>query len=238
MRWHRALASLRDALRRLGLRDGVLFATATVLSRASGGRARLHRYCFVAQPVTGPLMRSTNAGSEVIRQVDAGDPLVAQFPRPPAVIAQRFRMGAHCFVAERAGRFVGFLWLKESRYPEDEVRCDYVLEPTDGAVWDFDVHVEPAFRLGRTFVRLWDYANAWMREHGYRWTISRISAFNRDSLAAHARLGIRPIGTATFLRFGVVQVALLDRAPFVHAGWRHDQTPVLHLRPPVDEASG
>jgi GNAT superfamily N-acetyltransferase len=231
------LASLRDAVRRLGARDGLLFAVATVLARVSGGRVRLYRYVFVAQPVAAPLanLRKT---TEAVRPINAGDALVAQFPRPAHVIAERFRMGAHCFGAERAGRFAGFLWLKESRYPEDEVRCLYVLEPTDGAVWDFDVHVEPDFRLGRTFVRLWDHANAWMRERGYRWTISRISAFNRESLAAHARFGIRPVGSATFVRLGALQVALLDRAPFLHASWRDDQAPTLRLRPPRSNGDG
>ena len=224
------LESLRDAVRRLGLREGLLFAVATVLSRISGGHARLYRYRFVAQPVGAPLRAGQSR--ESIRSVGADDPLVAQFPRPAHVVAKRFRMGAHCFVAERNGRFAGFLWLKEKHYPEDEVRCAYILEATDAAVWDFDVHVEPDFRLGRTFVRLWDYANGWMRENGYRWTISRISAFNRESLAAHARLGIQPIGSATFLRLGTLQIALLDRAPFVHAGWRDDQAPTLRLRPP------
>jgi len=83
-------------------------------------------------------------------------------------------------------------------------------------------------------VRLWDHASDWMRARGYAWTISRISAFNRESLAAHARLGIRPVGRATFLRCGRFQVALLDRAPFVHAGWRDDQAPTLRLRPPPE----
>jgi hypothetical protein len=210
----------------------MLYMIGTALSRGSGGRVRLLRYRFVAQPVTRPHEHPSPGTSVVVRQIAQDDAMVAQFPRPASVIAERFRMGANCFVAERQGRFLGFLWLKQERYLEDEVRCLYVLEPMSNAVWDFDVHVEPAFRLGRTFVRLWDYANAWMHEHGYAWTISRISAFNHNSLAAHGRFGIVPLGTATFLRFGRLQLALLDQAPFVHAGWRDDQAPTLHLRPP------
>ena len=233
MHLRQSLAAVRDALRRLGVREGSLFVVATVLTRVSGGRARLHRYRFVAQPVGEPGQLARRTPSEVIRQVQFDDPVVTQFPRPRAVIAERFRMGAHCFVAQRGERFVGFLWIKESRYPEDEVRCLYLLDEPERSVWDFDVHVEPGFRMGRTFVRLWDHASGWMRARGYAWTISRISAFNRESLAAHARLGIRPVGRATFVRAGRLQVALLDRAPFVHAGWRDDQAPTLRLRPPA-----
>jgi hypothetical protein len=232
VRVRRRLRALVEAIDRLGVGTGLLFALATVVSRGSAGRVRIHRYHFVAQPLSAPAQPASRVNSTVIRHVGADDPLVAQFPRPPNVIAERFRMGAVCIAAEREGKFVGFLWLKESRYPEDEVRCLYVLEPSNATVWDFDVHVEPAYRLSRTFARLWDSANEWMGERDYRWTISRISAFNRESLAAHRRLGIRRIGTATFLRLGTVQVALLDRAPFVHASWRDAQAPVLRLGPP------
>jgi len=229
-----SLAAVRDSLGRLGLREGSLFVIATLLARTSGRRVRLHRYRFVAQPVAEANQKAGRTTSEVIREVQRDDPIVAQFPRPAAVIAERFRMGAHCFVAERNGRFVGFLWIKETEYPEDEVRCVYRLDNPVRTVWDFDVHVEPQFRLGRTFVRLWGFADDWMRARGYRWTISRISAFNRESLAAHARLAIQPIGRATFLRLGRFQVALFDRAPFVHAGWRDDQAPTLRLGPPPE----
>jgi len=49
-----SLAAVRDALRRLGVREGTLFVVATALTRLSNGRARLHRYRFVAQPAGEP----------------------------------------------------------------------------------------------------------------------------------------------------------------------------------------
>jgi acetyltransferase (GNAT) family protein len=231
-----SLGSIPDTLRRLGIANGTLWAAARALAVVSKGRWRVHRYYFVAQPVPdAPQIAPGRAAAIAIRLVGPDDPLVEQFPRPRQVIAGRFRMQAHCLAAEKDGRFVGFIWIKETQYPEDEVRCLYQLDPAGRPVWDFDVHVEPAFRHGRTFIRLWDAANAWMREHGYRWTISRISAFNPESLAAHRRLGTVRVGSAIFLRSGAMQLALLDRPPFVHLGWRENQTPRLHLRAPTTD---
>ena len=201
------------------------------MSVATADRCRIYRYYIVAQPVArAPLARKSSNTTIEIRRVEAGDPLVAQFPRPGDVIAKRFQMGAICIAAEQGGRFVGFIWLKGSEYPEDEVRCHYVMEPSTHAAWDFDVYIEPAFRFGRTFARLWDNAHTWLRDHDYQWTLSRISAFNPDSITAHRRLGTQTIGTATFACFGRVQVAVLGQAPFLHIA--RANAPALSLRPP------
>ncbi len=232
----RALRPLVETVERLGVVDAALFALARLLALASADRCRLFRYRFVAQPVGEvPIAPPAPESRIAIRRVEPGDPLVSRFPRSPEVIAHRFRIGAQCVAAERQGQFVGFLWVKEAQYPEDEVRCTYVLDPRGAAVWDFDIHIEPQFRLGRTFARLWDGANGWLRARGYRWTISRISAFNPDSLAAHRRLGAVDLGRATFVRAGPVQLAFLGQAPFLHVGWRDEQAPTLRFRPPAGD---
>jgi GNAT superfamily N-acetyltransferase len=204
---------------------------ARLLEIATRGALRLVSYRFVAQPVpqdgeTAP----ARAGAIELRRLQADDPLVTQLPRPPAVIARRFRDGAHCLAAIKGERLVGFLWFKESEYVEDEVRCCYRFDPT-AAVWDFDVYIDPEFRLGRLFARLWDFANRELRARGYRWTLSRISAFNPASLAAHARLGARRIGSAVFVVAGPLQVSFASFAPYVHLGWRDDMYPVFVLNP-------
>jgi GNAT superfamily N-acetyltransferase len=213
--------------------NALLWKAARAVSLLSGGTCRIQRYYFVAQPVSASALVAESSGRAiVIRRVDADDPLVAQFPRPQEVIAARFRMGAVCFAAEREGQFIGFAWLKEDQYSEDEVRCLFLLDPVEHAAWDFDVYIDPAFRFGRTFARLWDHVNQWLRERGYRWSLSRISAFNADSLAAHRRLGMRSIGSATFVCVRTVQLTLVGQAPFVHLGWRRDDVPTLRLRAP------
>jgi hypothetical protein len=221
-----------DSLRRFGPVNAFLWFASRILSVTTRGSCRLQRYYFVAQPVHFPV-DSHDSKTIAIRWVAQNDEIVARFPRPPEVIARRFAMGARCLVAERHGEFVGFLWLKEHRYDEDEVRCHYRLEPRGAAVFDFDVYVEPAYRIGRTFLRLWNEANRWLGQHGYEWSISRISAFKPESLAAHRRLGTRRIGNAIFLCLGSVQVSLRSRSPYVHLGWRDRHAPCLRLSPPA-----
>lgn len=223
------LSSVRHLARSVGAGVAICYALARVCEVATRGRVRVIGYRFVAQPVAaegqaGP----ARGGAMELRSLAAGDPLVAQLPRPPAVIARRFADGARCLAAIRSGRVVGCLWYKECEYVEDEVRCRYRFDP-DVAVWDFDVYVDPEFRLGRLFARLWDYAHRELRARGYAWTFSRISAFNAESLAAHARLGARPLGGALFLVAGRLQVSFASLPPYVHFGWREDMYPVYFL---------
>jgi hypothetical protein len=228
------LTALVDALRRLGPATTLLYLVGLVLSRLSRGRIRTFGYRLVAQPVaTVPLLGGRSPGGLSIRRVFPGDPIVAQFPRPREVVAGRFADGAVCFAAESGGRFAGFIWLNLASYEDDEVRCLYVPVPQASTAWDFDVFVAPPFRLGRAFAALWDAANAYLREQGVEWTFSRISAFNLNSMRAHARMGVQRVGSAVFIRFGRTQLAAFSVAPFVHASLGADSRPVLHLRGPT-----
>ena len=224
--------SISDNLHQLGVVNGLLYLLDRALRALSGDRARVIRYLLVAQPVPadqGEGLRPSAASP--VREIVSTDPAVQYFPRPPAVIAHRFETGATCYVAEVRGRFAGFLWLAFGGYDEDEVRCRYEFAEPETSVWDYDVYVEPDFRLGRTFGRLWEAANRNLAASGIRWSFSRISAFNAGSLAAHRRMGMRTLFTATFICLGPLQLALVGAAPFVHLGWSAASRPVLRLRP-------
>lgn len=224
---------IRNVYRDFGSVEGTLYLAANALGRISGGRARIIRYHLVAQPVPqtpNGLLRAN--GKSAVRHVAKDDPVVAAFPRPPEVIARRFASGATCLVAEVGGRFAGFLWLAHNAYEEDEVRCRYELLPPELCAWDYDVYVEPDFRIGRTFSRLWDAANAHLAERGVRWSLSRISAFNATSLAVHQRLGIRRMSSATFVVLGRWQISLLGQKPTIHVSGG-PRRPILRLSPPA-----
>lgn len=215
----------------------MLYVASRALQRISGGRVRLIKYYLVAQPVRSGTSLPERAGGVEIVAILEGDPLTAQFPRPPAVVAKRYADGAVCLAARAAGRFAGFLWLSPGPYDEDEVRCRYTTLPEGRTAWDFDVYVDPAFRMGRTFARLWDAANALLHKRGVEWTLSRISAFNAESLRAHARFGVRRIGAATFFCIGAVQLTLATLWPYVHLSVVPTSGPKLRLHAPSAEVS-
>ncbi len=219
-----------------------LYAVHRLLERISGGRARIVCYRFVAQPIAPVAMPATRGtGSVELRWLEPDDGILQQVPRPPTVLARRFRDGARCLAAIKAGRLVGFLWYQQGSYLEDEVRCRYLFD-SRLAVWDFDVYIDPAYRLSRLFARLWSTAQQELAQHGFRWTLSRISVFNPASLAAHARIGARPLASATFLVCGRFQLSFATIAPHIHASLRADRYPEFRLCTPAEpehsDASG
>lgn len=226
------LSSVKTTLTQLGVANGLLYLLAIALARVSANRIRLYRYLLVAQPIphdSVPMCRP--AAKNPIREVTADDPLVARFPRPPQVIAKRFADGATCLVAEAKERFAGFLWLAHDGYDEDEVRCRYEFAHPEQSVWDFDVYVEPEFRIGRTFSRLWDEANRRLAAQGVRWSYSRISAFNPNSLSVHGRMGAHKLFSATFLCIGQIQITLAGNSPYLHFSLSDSSRPKLTLTP-------
>jgi len=230
----RILRFLRESVKSLGTANGLLATLARSLDWVSGGRCRLFKYYFVAQPVPAHAKPGPGRTSKTrIYRVFAGDGIIEQFPRPPQNIAKRFADGAICYVAAQANRFVGFIWIKQDTYDEDEVKCHYVLQPAARLAWDFDAYVAPEFRMSRAFAQLWEAANEHLRERGYQWTISRISAFNANSLAAHKRLGIVHLHTGLFVVLGPLQFSGFTCAPYVHIAFGPSSTPDLILHAPA-----
>jgi hypothetical protein len=231
------IAQFRTAIGTLGWSDGLLYGMSRVLERVTNSRCRMVKYHFVAQPVPErPLLSAAPRGTTVlVDRVELDDPIVQRFPRPADVIVRRFEAGAVCFVARTAACDpAGFIWIKLNDYMEDEVRCLYALDRR--SAWDFDVWVAPEHRLTRTFARLWDAANRFLREQGYSWSLSRISAFNPASMAAHRRLGVQRLHSAVFLSAGPLQLALLSCRPYVHFALTRSQYPVVSLRGPQAES--
>jgi len=211
-----ALTRLRRHVAEHGLGLTLLKAASVLLPRLSGGRARLNAYAFTAQPLGRNAAAAAPGGGTVIELITPQDPRLALVPRPKTVVQARCAVGAECRMAFVKGRFGGMHWVVRGQYVEDEVRCTYALSDPAQSIWDFDVYVEPAFRGTRVFVRLWQAADVALAAQGVRWSFSRIDMLNAGSLAAHARLGARVVGQATFLTLGPWQVSTASRTPRWH----------------------
>jgi hypothetical protein len=224
--WHR----FRESVSKAGLANTLLDPFIRVVARLSGGRVRIYKYYFVAQPVATRATLAPHRGKNfALRWLDAW-PGQSFGPRPPGVTRERFDAGSTCLLATQGADFAGTLWLHVGPFADDEVRCRYEPLPADRSVWDFDVYVEPALRFGFLLPKMWDEANAFLRGRGATHTFSRISAFNVASLAAHARLGAERVGSAVIVQTGRWQLLLTDLAPRIHLSWRDDQVPTLRLR--------
>jgi hypothetical protein len=231
----RVLISIRESLNSFGWVNGSLYVVARALDKATRGGCRIFKYYFVAQPV--PLRPETAFSLRTktrIFQVSAGDGIIRHFPRPAEIVAKRFADGALCFVAERADELVGFIWIKQEKYSEDEVRCLYLLDPATQLVWDFDAYVAPQFRMSRAFAQLWEAVNRFLSDNGYRWTVSRISAFNKHSIASHRRLGAVHLHTGLFVTAGAFQLSLFSCAPYIHIAVNRTGCPEISFRPPAE----
>ncbi len=227
------IAKARASAAELGWFNALLYAADRTLQRA-GTRGRVICYELVAQPVpAAPLLAGARGRSIAVRPIVAGDAALGQMPLTQAVVDYRFRQDAICLGAFKDGAMIGCLWLCLGGYDEDELRCRFVPEPAAETAWDFDVYLHPEHRVGLGFARLWDEANGLLRGRGVRWSMSRISAVNPASRAAHTRLGARRLGRLVALRWGTWQLALSKLPPRIHFSRGRGAPPAYRLRAPL-----
>jgi hypothetical protein len=182
-------------------------------------------YRFLVQPLRAQARLPVRRGQHfAFRLLQRPEPVLAALGRPEAVLAQRFAQGAQCLLATREQALAGCIWFVHGRYREDELQVDYLLPPD--CVWDFDVFVAPQERLGFLFARQWDALDARLRPLGTRYSISRVNALNRHSLASHRSLGACAMGWAVFLCLGRWRLMLSSLPPYLGLGGR----PCLRMR--------
>lgn len=223
------ISKFRDLSNELGFINALYWIVNRLFDRAHIP-IRILRYYFIAQPVAPGAMLPARRGRSIeIRMLQPHDSALKDLPLDDAVLMYRFGQNAVCFGAFQDNSIVGCLWVCLATYNEDEVRCRYMLEPAKNTAWDFDVYVTPAARGGFAFLKLWDAANAYLRERNVDWSLSRISAFNPVSLRSHDNFGARRLASALFLRVGQLQLLLSSLKPFVHLSFLPNQVPKLSL---------
>ncbi len=224
--------SISNTLRELGWRTTMVHATDRILRALNIGH--MFRYVFYHQPVAEPVDRRFLSRTLQCRELEAAD--LALLPEGPDVINYRLSEGGIAVGAFKDGECIATLWYTMDIYNEDEVRARYQPLPHGSSAWDFGVGVAPQYRIGRTFVTLWDAGMASMRSHGCTASFSRINATNAASITSHAKLGARPLGCATFLTLGPVQVAWSSHTPRFHISLSKNAIPLYQLQAPVSQS--
>jgi hypothetical protein len=187
------------------------------------------KYVYWAQPVPAQPLMPARRTTATIRPLHPGDAELAQIPRDERLVDLRLANGDICLGAVRDGRLIGSMWLSIGPYEEDEIRARFEPAPEGRAAWDYDIFLLPEERGGLLFARLWDAAYGLLRERGYRWCISRISAFNLASSASQERMGARRLGWGIFIVLCGFQLMLSSVRPFCHLTLAGSRRPVLRL---------
>ena len=209
-------SKLNQAIKELGVTNGLIYAIHRIMSGISGGKAQIIRYYVVAQPVADKPLLPPHRGKNIeVRKLDKDTPDIYQLPTPREIIEDRLTQG-QCLAAYQKGELCGYMWLNLGEYYEEEARCLFVPWPKDKTAWDYDLFIDPKHRLGFAFSRLWDEANKFLRENKVQWSVSRISAFNAVSLASHARLGTQRLGIVNFIVLGPIQFTIGSLPPYLH----------------------
>lgn len=212
----------------LGLGHFLFFCINRIISLSSNGNARIERYIMASQPISKTPRLPPHRGKDIrVVELYPGDNLLSELPRSEEVISERFKQGSHCLAATKDGHIVAFLWLIFDGYNEDMARVRYEL-PSNEYVWDYDVYVYPEHRLGFTFAKLWDGADAWLRNRNVKYSFSRISAFNPASRFSHGSLGALGLGITNIVILGRWEIMWSTFKPnFAVYGKNH--RPIIHL---------
>lgn len=188
---------------RSGIAGTASYAAARAASLIPG--LYFHRYRLIAVPLPGmPVMPR---GYEVAALSDAA--LAGRIDAGAEAVAYRRGQGLEALAALHKGEIMGVTWLTGGPFDEDEVRARWI--PPAGMAWDTGMWVRPDRRLSRAFAALWAGTADWLRARGLTGSASRIADYNQVSLAPHARMGARTLGTATFAGAGPLQAASAGR---------------------------
>ena len=228
--------SVKQNIEQLGVLRAVLYGASKLLTKVSRGRSALIVYDIVAQPLAAFAAPADGRPSPfVLTPCQPRDGIIAQFPtdRVPGIFELRFKQGHRCHVLTKADAFVGFIWLASGHYAEDTLRADYQFDAAR-AVWDFDLHIEPQYRLSRAYATLWQQLAQGLQNDGINWSLSRISAFNPRSLKSQYRAGARRLGGVTVCRIGNLELMMCSYRPRFNITWNARQCPVLKV--PVPDA--
>lgn len=182
---------IKSLIQQLGYIAAVSYITSRVLDKLFG--IYVHHVKFYSQPTSSALRVPESKSSRYdFSWINQPEQILDELQRPQKVIEDRFKQGSQCLIAKQNNAFQGCLWLVQSTYIEDQFRATYHFP--DNAVWDYDVYITPKKRFSVLFAAMWDSADSWMKQHNFVSSLSRISAYNPQSVRSHESAGAKQIG--------------------------------------------
>jgi hypothetical protein len=219
-----------EPFRQFGITAGFMYAADRLLNRLSE-HLRFRYYEFLVQPISQkPLLPASMARQFEIREIRNGDSEIGVMPARPEIKQARFRQNAVCLGIFNKKHLAGYIWLCFRKYEEDEARCTYILNPEASSVFDFDLYVFPEYRIGPTFLAVWNAANAFLSEHGVARSYSRMTRFNVASRRAHQHLGAQVVARACFVQAWDFELMLSTISPYLFLSLGESRRARLVLR--------
>ncbi|MCG8611333.1 MAG: hypothetical protein MI864_12440 [Pseudomonadales bacterium] len=224
------ITKLKNMIAELGWVATLLYTIDRVLHRVSE-RMGCYFYYFYQQPLTERKLPVPTRKVYDFYWLSALNEQIQLLPRPLPVLENRFAQGATCIVAQKEEdqSFLGCAWFAFNVYQEDEVYCIYDFQQCTGAVWDYDVYITPEQRMTRLFLRLWQNAERELVDQGFSSSLSRISAYNAQSVNSHEKFGAKRIGWAVFFKFFKLQVTITSKAPYIGVCFGFHNQPVIRF---------
>lgn len=227
------LQKVKSLFNDLGWAGACLYSLSKIIEKLLP-HSRLIYYHIAVQPIpSSPVLAPHRGKNFEFRILVEEDELLKSLPRPKNVIESRFQQGSICLAATLKKQLVGCIWLQIGRYREDEVRS--IFTPASNEIsWDYDVYVCESQRMGFLFTKLWDEAAKYLQSRNVRFTASRISGFNIQSLNSHRRLGAITVQNIVYLVFGPLQVTISSKRPWCHLSMSDNNPPVILVAKPSD----
>lgn len=205
--------SIKGTYRELGGVSGSVYLLDQLLKRLLPDSG-IYFYDWMVQPVADArLVPEKRVAKYSFKVIDQDEPVLHEMPILPEILQSRLEQKAECVALFKGGELVGYIWFTFGAYIEDEVRINFLLEPKEASVFDFNLYIFPKYRLGYAFSAIWDYANRYLYERGIRYSYSRITHLKQNSFSSHSKLGAQKIGASITLKLAKFELTIV-RKPF------------------------
>lgn len=211
----------------MGKVNAILYIFSRLLCRVSQGISlnRYYIFAFPAKEKGGENFRfcAPYTFRLITNSVELEQDRLSQYE-----IRNRLDAGDKCFACFKNNILVAYLWINRSGYKEINDKSFFELDD-DGLVWDYDIFVLPEFRSGFAFGCIWNEYIKYLKKQDVKYSLSRVSVFNYQSIRSHKSLGAEVLFSVAYLRVYRCQISLSTVFPYVYISVGHGMMPRFGL---------